>query len=79
MAKSEDGLGLLLLGGKPKGEKGSGSHDDDDDAKTVAAKGLIKALKSENPARVVAAFEEMLACCDDTEYSDKATEDDSEE
>lgn len=81
MAKSEDGLGLLVLSGKPEKGKPMDMESGDDSAKMLAAKGLIKALKSEDPGKVASAFEEMMYCCDDDseEGEDEGSKEDLED
>lgn len=77
MAKSEDGLGLLMISDKP--EKGGSSSSDDGDEKTLAAKGLMRALKGDDPVKVYEAFEEMMAVCDEQPRADDEYEDDEAE
>lgn len=78
MDKGKKGFSLLigLGGGKPKpGDRGGMGMGGDDEAATMAFSALRKALKDDDAEAGVAAFKELLACCDSEE---DAAEDDEE-
>jgi hypothetical protein len=80
-SKPADGLGLLLLSGKPKGSK---SHEDDgesivpeDDEKTLAAEGVLKAIKRGDAGALSRALEQHYASCQGEPAEASEEDDDS--
>ena len=65
--KPEDGLGVVIALGKPKGSKGetAASEPDGDDAgggtRELAARALIAAIKASDASGVADALDEFLA------------------
>ncbi len=64
------GLGLLIgVGPKPGDDEGG-----EDDAKTLAAKGLIKAVKAGDSAGVADAFQQLYDACGHKEMGESEEE-----
>lgn len=77
MAKSEDGLGLLLLADKPKGKTTSSSEEQS--GMELAAKALLKAIKRDDAKGVAKALTECFEHYGDEEEPETETEGEEEE
>lgn len=61
-APKSGGLGLLSLGGKPKGEA-SESEPAGGEAKKLAAEAFLSAVKGSDASALAEAFENLLDAC----------------
>jgi len=63
-AKPSDGLGLLVIGKpKTKGEDYSPDESESSDEKTLAAEGILRAVKRNDAAALSRALEQHYECC----------------